>query len=649
MHLGAASGPSNRLFALVTAAVFAAVGILLYSASMRSGFVADDWDFLLLVDHAPSAAIAFEPLVDRFFRPWVVLIYYVNYKAFGMWPLPFHLTVVLLHALNAWLLCLLTIRITKGNRALGLLTGALFLAFAGHTEAVSWIAGVADTILMPFAIGGLLLLDRALSSSRPVVPIVMGWLVLAAGIMAKETSVMLPALAAAYGTASALSVTGDERRRALARTAGFVAVPILIVLAYLVARATLFGDPTGAYSGLSLSSGTMFLYMRAFVLRVFFPPWGRLAIAWSHGQDLWLLAAGFVVVALAWRWTRYRMPLLFAAAAVGIMLAPALPLTISLSTTETERAVYIPTAFGALLTILTIDALLRRPALRNLGAGLLIVAHGLVLQRFTNNWREAAGIFAQLIESFTVAARAHDPGPGGHFFILNLPDNLRGAYIFRRGFYIALTRHAPELGARQSFITGISSHTIVDQNDSISAAQVGPASFSLDVAPNMFLQTAPPATPFFDFPEWTPRGFRLQFTPVARDAAIFKMTQGRIEYMARISGRGTPFGVLELPENDAACSATLRVSGWALDDKAVADVVIGIKGGETLGSGTVIPNQRQNVAAVYAGYPHLDRAGWEYSLPCARLQGNEQIEVRAIDGDGNTTMLGSRTVRRTHE
>jgi hypothetical protein len=148
VHVGSASSRSNRLFLLVTAASSAALAIVLYSASLRAGFVGDDWDFITLVDHASSAAIAFEPLVGRFFRPWVVLLYYANYKAFGLWPLPFHLTVVLLHALNAWLLCLLTIRITKGNRALGLLTGALFLAFAGHTEAVSWIAGVEDHTLM---------------------------------------------------------------------------------------------------------------------------------------------------------------------------------------------------------------------------------------------------------------------------------------------------------------------------------------------------------------------------------------------------------------------------------------------------------------------------------------------------------------------
>ena len=539
MQIAVASSRPDRRFLLVTAVSSAALAILLYSGSMRAGFVADDWDFLTLVDRANSAGIAFEPLVGRFFRPWVVLLYYVNYKVFGLWPMPFHLTVVLLHALNAWLLCLFTIRVTKGDRVLGVLTGALFLAFAGHTEAVSWVAGVADTILMPFAIGGLLLLDRALTSSRPLVPIVLGWVVLAAGIMSKETSVMLPVLAAAYGAAYTMSVTGDERRRALARTAGFVVVPVLIVGGYVVMRRVLFGDATGAYAGLGLSWGTFLFYTRAFVLRIFFPPSGRLASAWSHGQDLWLLAAGLVVLAMAWRSSRYRVPLLFAVAAAGIMLAPALPLTISLGTTETERAVYIPTAFGALLVILTIDALLPRPSYRNVVAGLVIAAHAVLLQRFTSNWRDAGDLFAQLIESFAVAARAHDPGPTGHFFILNLPDNLRGAYIFRRGFYIALALHAPELGARQASITGISSHTILDKDDPIAATQDGPGSFSLDVTPNIFLQTVPPVTPFYEFRQWTPRGFRLQFTPVIRSGVVFAMTRGRIEFRGRIGGGGS--------------------------------------------------------------------------------------------------------------
>ncbi len=500
MHVTSAPDSSDRRFLLVTAASSAALAILLYSGSMRAGFVADDWDFLTLVDRASSAGIAFEPLVGRFFRPWVVLLYYVNYKVFGLWPMPFHLTVVLLHALNAWLLCLLTIRITKGNRVLGVLTGALFLAFAGHTEAVSWVAGVADTILMPFAIGGLLLLDRALTSSRPVMPIVLGWVVLAAGIMSKETSVMLPVLAAAYGAAYAMSVTGRQRRRALARTAAFIVVPRCSSSGYLVLRTLLFGDTTGAYAGLSLSWGTFLHYIRAFVLRIFFPPSGRLAIAWGHGHDLWLLGAGVGLLAIAWRSSRYRVPLLFAVAAAGIMLAPALPLTISLSTTETERAVYIPTAFGALLLVLTIDALLaetqrpqrrcRSPHRRSRGG----------LQRFTSNWREAGDLFAQLIESFAVAARAHDPGQGGHFFILNLPGQPeRRLHFPPRVLYRARVPHAGPGRTRRGSSPASVRIRSSTMDEPIARRRTVRCRFALDVAPNIFLQTAPPADSFYDF------------------------------------------------------------------------------------------------------------------------------------------------------
>jgi hypothetical protein len=52
------------------------------------------------------------------------------------------------------------------------------------------------------------------------------------------------------------------------------------------------------------------------------------------------------------------------------------------------------------------------------------------------------------------------------------------------------------------------------------------------------------------------------------------------------------------------------------------------------------------VAAVYSGYLHVDRAGWEFFLPCAQLKASARIEVTVIDGDGNSTTLGMRTVRR---
>jgi len=61
----------------------------------------------------------FSPRGPQGWRPLVVLLYYVNYKAFGLWPPPYHATAIALHALNGWLLCVLVTKLS-GRRATGL-------------------------------------------------------------------------------------------------------------------------------------------------------------------------------------------------------------------------------------------------------------------------------------------------------------------------------------------------------------------------------------------------------------------------------------------------------------------------------------------------------------------------------------------------
>jgi hypothetical protein len=649
-----------------TAVAFVLGALAAYHQSMRAGFVADDWDFLVLVDASRSIAVAFEPLVGRFFRPLVVLVYYANYQVFGLWPLPYHVTVVLLHGLNAWLLCHLTVRLTRGRRTLGVLSGLLFLVFAGHTEAVSWIGGVADTMLMPFAIGGLVLLDRALrepgalfhpSAHRtragdPGWPTAAGWLVLTAGLMAKETAVMLPALAAAYGGLYAWQLAGRDRWHAIRRTAVFVSVPAATVLAYLGMRAFLFGSAVGAYTDLSTSSGMFFRQVRAFILRAFLPPWSRLAIAWAHNRDLWLFAAGLVLLTVAIYRSRDRRPLLFAATATIIMLAPAFPLTISLNTTETERVVYIPTAFGVLLTVFAIDTLCGTShRLRNGLVAVLIAAHAVTLQRFTNNWRQAGAAFSGIVQSFVESVNAHAPGDGGHIFILNLPDNLRGAYIFRRGFYEALRFTAPVLAERESAIIGVSSHTIWRVQEPVVVTQRGPMEFAVDVAPNIFLQTSPPARPFlYDFMAWSPQGYHLRFSDAVGRASVFRMSEGRIHHVADLHGPGAPFGVIDLPAGDATCEGRLRFSGWALDDDAVTRVTLSIESPSsdtvTLPDATWLPGARPDVAAAFRGFPNLSRVGWEAFVPCALVPSSgARVRVTVHDRQGHESALGYRSVR----
>src|SRR5262249_61421173 len=83
-----------------------AIGTIAFAPILTTSFLADDWDFLALVTRADSVRICFIPLIGRFIRPLVMLTYYVNYHAFGLTTFPYHLTIDLVTAVNAWLVSL---------------------------------------------------------------------------------------------------------------------------------------------------------------------------------------------------------------------------------------------------------------------------------------------------------------------------------------------------------------------------------------------------------------------------------------------------------------------------------------------------------------------------------------------------------------
>ena len=646
---------SSRTQKTLLALGFLAAALAMYASALNAGFVADDWPFLAGIDVARSPLMIFDPLVGRYLRPLVVLLYYGNFQLFGLWPLPYHVSVVALHALNGWLLCLLVTKL-DGRRSIGVLTGMLFVAFAGHSEAVTWIAGVADVLLAPFILGALVLMAHGLEADRPAHWLVPAALLLPMGLMAKETAVIGPVLAAAL--CMFIASRSAAPARVLRRGVAVVALPVAAVAAYLLLRTRLFGNPVGAYSDLATSTGMFFRELRAFTLRVFLPAYSRLAIAWARNQDLLLLAAGAAVVLAAFlRQRERRNLLLFTIAAIAITLGPALPLTISLSTTETERVVYIPTAFGALLTVLVVDALVKSIAVQRLILVALIAGHALMLQRFNRNWVEAGIAFETITRTFVETARAHDPGPAGLFFILNLPDNVRGAYVYRRGFYEGLHFVAPDLETRHTSIFWISSHTLWRGTGPVVARQIGPREFSLDVAPNRFLQTVPPARPFvYDFTEWTPQGYRLRFTSAFGKAVVFRMTEGRIHFVTDIEGDGTPFGVVDIPSDPATCSGSLRFAGWALDDEVVERVSLSLDAPPgaapgaaplPLGDAAWAYNTRPDVVGAFEAFPHTDRAEWNFQVPCDRVPPpSARIRVVAHDRAGHALEIGTRIVNR---
>lgn len=640
----------GRRFLALSAVGFLAAGLLLYWRALTIPFVSDDWEFLLLVDTARSVAVCFDLLVGRFVRPLVMLTYYTGYSLFGLWPLPYHVASVLVHTASAWLLCLVAIRLDRAHRRwIGVLSGLLFLAFAGHTEAVTWVAGLADPFVAMCLFAMLLAADRTLDSASSWRWTAAVWILSAAALLGKESAVVLPAILAAYGFAR-----GASPRRVIR----LAAVPAVVVVGYWIARALTTGMPTGAYAGLGGYGGMLSAQARALLIRAFLPPSNRVARAWQAGRDTPFVVLAMVFIAgITLGKSANRRAVGFAAVAMAIALAPALPLSIALATTESERMVYIPTAFAAIVTVFTTDALFARRAVSGVLVGLLIAAHAVWLQRMHAHWRAAGETFDGVMQSFLTEARAHDPGRDGLIVVLNLPDSVRGAYVLRRGFYARLHFSAPDLEARAPSIIGVVSQTLLQPSDPSPVRRLSPQEFSLDVTPNMFLNLVPPVRPFYTFPSWTRSNFVLEFTPAVGRAAVFQVSAGRTSFLGDVTGPGAPFGMIDIPADGATCDRTLRFSGWALDDTLVTRIVAARDatpgdpiGSEdvAIGAGTWATGTRPDVAAVYQGFPHTDRAEWNVTMDCAVLaplpDHRARIRIRAFDEAGHSTEIGARTI-----
>jgi protein O-mannosyl-transferase len=510
--------------------VYAVGGAIAYAPALNAFFVSDDFYFLDIVSSASGPLVCFKPLLERYIRPLVVGTYYLCFRAFGLWPLPYHVATLTYHVASAWLLFLIACRLFRPHgRALAFAAGLLFLLFGGHSEAVAWTAGIADPILTASLLTSFLFFLRSIEqrASRGWMTASVAALLVAA--LAKEAWVIFPLILLAY-LLTAAGRAGDAWRR------GVIAVAIAggIAIGYLVLRSYTFGSITGGYSGRgsSLHSGQMLAYTRAFVLRCFLPPG-----SWTTWIPRWLDIAVWPLIVIAVT-ARLRgdglRTVLFCGVAVALCLLPVLPFTISVKTTESERYVYLASAFAALLTVVVISEVIRRPALTVTAVAALVAFHTAVLTENVRRWSADGALARRILDTFAEQARVHSAANTGFVFLLNYPDSLHGAYTFRSGFLEALRLFQPAGTNLAQRTVAIALHSLATPQDVFVAAQSGPARFTFDAGANTIKQVHLPDSPWYAIVNQTPHSYEIEFKPLAAGAPVLYLTGGRVEYVGTV-------------------------------------------------------------------------------------------------------------------
>lgn len=112
-----------------------------------------------------------------------------------------------------------------------------------------------------------------------------------------------------------------------------------------------------------------------------------------------------------------------------------------------------------------------------------------------------------------------------------------------------------------------------------------------------------------------------------------------------------PFGEFATPGAGSIVQNSIPITGWALDDIAIARVDIYREEGEALayiGEAVFIEGARPDVETAYHDYPMNYKAGWGYMMLTNLLPGggNGTLTLHAIatDIEGNQVTLGTKTI-----
>jgi hypothetical protein len=206
---------SAKRAALVAANV-ALLGVLLYVPTLHSPFVYDD--VLEIVRNTSIRDLSQIGSVIRGYptRPLTNLSYAIDFARGGLNPFAYHVTNVLLHAVNVvlvfFLVRLLVIRTrgpsatnTPSAYAIPLLVASLFAVHPVQIEAVTFVSGRAEVLSATFFLASLLCFGYA----RTAVAIAFFFCALAA----KEVAVVLPIIVIAYDWIRPDDDPGGRRRR----------------------------------------------------------------------------------------------------------------------------------------------------------------------------------------------------------------------------------------------------------------------------------------------------------------------------------------------------------------------------------------------------------------------------------------------------
>lgn len=299
-------------------------------------------------------------IASHYYRPFFLFSLAIDYQLWGLNPLGYHITNLILHGIASFLVYQIGRNLFKHNIP-AFISAIFFVVHPVHVESVTWISGRTDPMAAVFFLLSFYLYILFVEKNR-ITFLMLSLIAYIFSLLSKEMSITLPLLLLAYEisykhTPSPYSSPhrGEGWVRGLflgrIKSLQIIGVYLFISLAYLYIRTTILGEITGGDSSsapidkrLWTSFGILLNYLRIMILPVnlkilYDIPLKESLLDWQVISSIVVLTVIFILNI----WTYHiNKTIFFASLWFFITILPVTNIVPLKPTMMAERYLYIP-------------------------------------------------------------------------------------------------------------------------------------------------------------------------------------------------------------------------------------------------------------------------------------------------------------------
>jgi hypothetical protein len=431
------SFPKISFYSIILIGIIALTGFIAYANILNSFFLSDDFVLIALLSKLGPFGLWFNQQHGKslFFRPLLGIISFLDYKIWGLNPFGYHLTNFGFHLANSFLvgsiafLFSLNLRLDlKLKRFIPYFAGFIFLLLPSHSEAVSWISARTDVIATFFALLSFSIYLNFRHFGKPI-KLWISLIAFLAALLCKESIVSFPGLIIAYELYQYSQAKPKTIKKPLINCLLYIAV----LGFYFVWRYLKLGTLVGGYGeGIHLKFNPIQILYNLII----YPSRSFLSAQFNSSLTFWIinfiglvLISIFAVIVSYYRHqfqSNIPQTLLLIIVGFWICVLPAINVSVSPFDSQGERYLYWASSFTSIYIALIFTILVSHFQLCLILSSILLVSLGLSLNTVNQNWKFAGEISESLLSSLQKM-------PIESPIITTIPDNFRGAYLYRTG------------------------------------------------------------------------------------------------------------------------------------------------------------------------------------------------------------------------